>query len=271
MDLGSGKLPGQIVSYQKGDGYWIVDGIKIWLYDIADPRQQFDVMKYVDLAKEAIKKIELTGKLPILVGGTGLYFQALVLGIVDQQSSIDLEVRSELNNLSLDQLQEKLKLLSFESWDKLNDSDKSNPRRLVRAIEKSLEPDKRIKTEGLDSEYNILKIGLTAPKEKLRERINKRVENRLEMGMIEEVERLYSEGISWERMDQLGLEYGLLAQYCQQKITKERFKELLNLKINQYAKRQWVWFKRDNQINWFDITEDDWQEKMTEQVTAWYN
>lgn len=271
LDLGSGKLPGQIVSYQKGDGYWIVDGIKIWLYDIADPRQQFDVMKYVDLAKEAIKKIELTGKLPILVGGTGLYFQALVSGIVDQQSSIDLEVRSELNNLSLDQLQEKLKLLSFESWDKLNDSDKSNPRRLVRAIEKSLEPDKRIKTEGLDSEYNILKIGLTAPKEKLSERINKRVENRLEMGMIEEVERLYSEGISWERMDQLGLEYGLLAQYCQQKITKERFKELLNLRINQYAKRQWVWFKRDNQINWFDITEDDWQEKMTEQVTAWYN
>ncbi len=271
LDLGSGKLPGHFQSYQKGDGFWIIDGVKIWLYDVADPREQFDVMKYVDLAKEAIQKIESAGKLPILVGGTGLYFEALVSGMVDQQSPINLELRDELNNLSLDQLQEKLKLLSIESWDKLNDSDKSNPRRLVRAIEKSLEPDNQIKIEGLDSEYNILKIGLTAPKEKLKERINKRVETRLEMGMVEEVERLHSEGVSWERMDQLGLEYGLLAQYCQQKITKEEFNKLLNLKINQYAKRQWVWFKRDLQIIWFDVTSDSWQEKMTEQVVDWYN
>lgn len=272
LDIGTGKLPGKEVQVKKGEGYWEMDGVKVWMYDASNPKKRYDVWRYSKDAKIVIDKLIQNNKLPILVGGTGFYIKSIISGIPNLNIPVDKKLREDLEKLSLIDLQKKLEQISKKKWESLNESDKKNPRRLVRAIELVLveKNGKEIKKQTT-AKYNVLKIGLKASKKVLDLRIDERVLKRLDLGMIREVKELHRNGLSLNRMKELGLEYGLLAEYLKEKITYKELVEKLKIKIHQYAKRQMTWFKKEKGIVWFDITQEDFAKKVEKEVLDWYN
>lgn len=273
LDIGTGKMPGGEAEVKKGSGFWEINGICVWMYDVADPKLQFTVKDYVDQAAEIIEDISNRGKLPVIVGGTGLYLKALLEGLPNLDIPVDFKLREELEKLSLEELQEKLKSLSPAKWEGLNDSDKKNPRRLLRSIELiMMNPySNKFQISNLKTQnYNILKIGLIAPRQVLNQRIDLRLASRIEQGLIEEAIILQGKGLSLERMRQLGLEYGVLADLLDGRINREQLIMTLSTKIHQYAKRQMTWFKKEKDINWFDISQKGWEQKMEKMFAVWY-
>lgn len=272
LDIGTGKLPGGKVRVKKGNGFWELDGIKVWMYDVADFKNQYSIAEYVKDSNKVIREIEKNNKLPIIVGGTGLYLKALLYGLSDIFIPTDPKLRKKLESLSLEQLQESLNKLSFKKWQSLNNSDKNNKRRLVRYIELiTMSPKKKVvKKENL--QLNILKIGLKAPKDILNKRVDERVVKRVKQGMVEEANKLIKEGLTFKRMNELGLEYRVLANFLTKKIkTEAELIEILQHKIHQYVKRQLTWFKKEKDIIWFDITNKDYDKKVEKVVAKWYH
>ncbi len=274
LDIGTGKLPGEKVKVEKGEGYWVLDGVKIWLYDVVDPKKQYTVVEYIDDAKKAVENIIKRSKLPIIVGGTGLYLRGLLEGFSNLGKPVDLKLREELEKLSLQQLQGRISTLSPIQFEKLNNSEKNNKRRLIRQIELiSMYPYISTNTEllGLSKDFDILKIGLTAPRSDLNQRIDLRIISRINFGMIKEALDLKNRGVSTKRMKELGLEYGILADYLDGLINKEELITVLQNKIHQYAKRQLTWFKKEKEVSWFDITVKNYSQKVVKQASNWYN
>lgn len=272
LDLGTGKLPGGEVLVEKYKGYWFIDGIKVWLLDVTDPKIQYNVSDYLKTANKIIRDISQRDKLPIIVGGSGLYIKGLLEGFSNLNIPVDLKLRKKLGDLSLAKLQQKLEKLSPLKWQSLNQSDRQNPRRLLRAIEMiSMSPYRKKNQIDKFPNWDILKIGLKSPREILNKRIDQRLEKRIKQGLIEEGKRLLEEGVSLERMKQLGLEYGSLADLLANKIDQAKFQQSLAVKIHQYAKRQMTWFKKEKNVSWFDISQDGWLNRVFRNVSLWYH
>ena len=247
LDIGSGKIT-------KSE----MRGISHYLLDVANPKRQFSVAQYKKLAEKAISEINkkndkhsVFNKLPIVVGGTGFYIQAIVDGLILPEVKPNNKLRKELKKRSAKELYEILKKLDK---DRAKEIEKDNPRRLIRAIEIVKELGKVPKLKK-DSKYEVLQIGLKLPEENLKENIHKRLISRMKKGMVKEVERLHSDGLSWKRLEALGLEYRFLAQFLQEKINKKEMLEKLETEIWHFAKRQMRWFKRGNRIKWFKPSE----------------
>src|SRR3989344_2711809 len=273
LDIGAGKLPGVEVNYERGDGCWILDSVKIWMYDVVQPSTRYDVVQFIADASKAIEKIGSEKKLPIIVGGTGMYLNGLLNGFSNLSIPGNEDLRTKLEESSLGELQKKLMVLSPIVYENLNDSDRKNSRRLIRKIEMLSmygHIGKKELPTPLSESFDVLKIGLTAPRPFLNERIDQRVLSRIDKGMIEEAENLHKNGLSLERMKELGLEYGILSEYIEEDLSKEELIEKLMNKIHQYAKRQMTWFKRDEEISWFDITKKDFDKKVEKKVSDWY-
>lgn len=277
LDIGTGKEPNKNSNFQfsisKNNGFWEIDGINVWMYDICNPEKQFTVKDYVELAEKVIEDVIKRGKLPIIVGGTGFYLKALLEGLPNITVPVNEKLRGELEKLSLEKLQIKLQNLSPTRWENLNESDRKNPRRLLRSIElESMNPyDHTTQISKFKSQnYHILKIGLTAPREILKKRIFARLLSRFENGLVDEATNLHKNGLTFSRMKQLGLEYGMLAKLLNNEINENQFLEQLSVKISQYAKRQMTWFKREKNVSWFDITQKNWELKVEKQVRKWY-
>lgn len=236
LDIGTGKITKREMK-----------GVPHHLLDVADPKRKFSVVEYVKLAKKAIEEISTRNKLPIIVGGTGFYIEALVDGIIFPDTPPDLELREKLGKKSAEELLAILKKLDPR---RAKTVDQKNSRRLIRAIEIAKALGKVPKLKKTTSLYTPSFIGLNLPKEELQSKIGARLKKRLK-GMIEEAKRLHKKGLSWKRMDELGLEYRYLALYLQKKITKEEMVEILEKEIWHYAQRQMTWFKRDGRIKWF--------------------
>lgn len=285
LDIGTGKFPGQFRSLKTENKRWLVDNIPIYLYDVVNPKKQYTVYGYMKDAKEVINKIQTKGKLPIVVGGTGLYFRALLDGMSNLGIPINPNLRKELGQLSLQELQKRLQQLSNQKWQEMNNSDRKNPRRLIRAIELAvwslrgvpLKAGRRgnllriSKTASLIARSEVLKVGLTASRDVLYKRIDERVVTRVNKGMINEAESLHKNGLSLKRMRQLGLEYGVLADYLEKKITKDGLIKILQKKIHDYAKRQLTWFKKEQDVFWFDITEKTYLVELEKMAAKWYH
>lgn len=268
LDIGTGKIPNKVGNLKMEDRRWIVDGIAIHMYDVISPKRQYHVTHFVKDAEKVINGINKRKRLPILVGGTGLYIRALVDGLSNIYIPADKKLRKELENLTVGQLQEKLKALSKDRWGRMNYSDRQNPRRLFRAIElASIRAGKR-KTQ----KYDVLRIGLIAPREVLYKGSDERVMSRIRQGMIEEANRLKKMGLSLKRMKQLGLEYGVLANYLEGQINnREELIKNIQGKIHGYIRRQLTWFKKEKDVNWFDITRSDTVSKVEKLVGIWYS
>lgn len=276
LDIGTGKIP-STGRWKIEDGRWVVNGIPIHMYDVVSPRKQYTVAGYVKDAARVIGDIRKRGKLPIVVGGTGLYFKALLDGLPNLSIPIDRKLRRELEKLSINQLQEKLKKSSPIKWESMNYSDRQNPRRLIRAIELEISSRRSpyLHLRGGFASYDILKIGLSANREILYKRVDEHVISRINQGMIEEAKKLYKNGLSLKRMRQLGLEYGVLADYLDGNIRgvqgDQGLIKIIQGKIHGYIRRQLTWFKKEKDVLWIDITGKDFYYKVENTVAKWYH
>ncbi len=294
LDIGTGKMPINVnretisnkleienlkFKIEQGKGYWIINGIRIWMYDVVDPKKQYSVADYIKEAPLAIKQIRAKGKLPIIVGGTGLYLKALLEGLPNLSIPVDQALRKQLQKLSLDKLQEKLQIVSIKGWKKMNQSDRGNTRRLIRAIELStLSPiGKSPRTLSLARD-DIMKIGLIAPREILYKKVDHRVIERIDQGMIDEAKSLHKNGLTYKRMKQLGLEYGVLADYLEGHITGNDLQNKQSLlarrlasKIHGYVRRQLTWFKKEKNTFWFNIAEKNSSVNVEKMIVKWYH
>lgn len=256
------KFDGEVVSADSRQVYRSLDiatgkitvaemrSIPHHLLDVADPRERYSVSYFKRDAEKAIDDILSRGKLPILCGGTGLYIQAIVDNVLPPEIAPNDAVRKELAGKTTDELFTMLQKLDPKRAETI---DAKNPRRLVRAIEIANRLGIVPKLTDAPKKYEVLQIGIQTDTETLSARIETRLEKRLGEGMVEEAAELYKNGLSFERMDELGLEYRYVAKYLQGKIDREEMKNELVTKIRQYAKRQMTWFKRDTRIFWLPL------------------
>jgi tRNA dimethylallyltransferase len=247
LDLGSGK----ITPAQAG-------AVKHHLIDVADLADYFTLAQYQRAAYRAIDSIAAAGKRALLVGGTGLYISAIVEGyeLVDVPPNAPL--RAELEGLPLPQLVERLEKSDPDAASRI---DKSNGRRLIRAIEIASAGRAHSAAQQRSPRYNCLQLGLTWPREILEERIDKRLRDRLANGMIDEVAELRSRGMSDTRLDKLGLEYRYITRYLRGELaTVDDLRLELGIAIRRFAKGQLTWFKRDRRIIWLDPFRDCFQD-----------
>ncbi|TSC57665.1 MAG: tRNA dimethylallyltransferase [Parcubacteria group bacterium Greene0416_79] len=224
-------------------------GVPNHLLDVASPAQQFSVAKFQELARKKIKEIAARGKLPIVAGGSGLYINA-ILGILTLPAvHPNPTLRAKLARKSTEEL---FALLARMDPRRARRIDPKNPRRLIRAIEIAEElgsvPPLRY---SISPKFRPIWIGLTLPPETLKKKIVIRLFARMGEGMEREVRRLHEKGLSWRRMEALGLEYRYVSRYLRGLLTKEAMIERLQTEIWRYAKRQMTWFRRNARIKWF--------------------
>ncbi len=218
------------------------------LVDVISPTQEFNVVIYKKLAIQAIKDIQKRGKVPFLVGGTGLYIQAVVDNIEFPRVPAQWNLRKELEKKSTKEL--------FEIYKKLDPRGakfiaRENKRRLIRAIEVCKVTGKPFFEQRKRGKvlFDILQIGIKVNKEELRARISKRVEEMFKSGLEEEVKRLVEKyGFEIPLLQTIG--YQEWQEYFAGKITKKELKEKIKLHTLQFAKRQITWFKKDKRIKW---------------------
>ena len=225
-------------------------GVPHHLLDVADPKKQFSVSDFVSKANEALKLIEAKQALPIIVGGTGLYIDALTGKINFPDVPPDKFLRKKLDKLNKEEL---FKILKKKDPKRAKTIDPHNKVRLIRALEIIKALGKVPPLGHQMSKWRFVYIGLKP--DDLDKRIYTRLIKRLP-GMIREVKRLHKQGLSWKRMYELGLEYRYLSLYLQDKLTKADMVNKLNTAIRQYAKRQMTWFKRNQKIRWFSNPKD---------------
>ena len=247
LDLGSGKItPAQGAA------------VKHHLIDVADVTDYFSLAQYQRAAYGAIDGIVEAGKTPFLVGGTGLYLSAIVAGyqLVDVPPNEPL--RAELEGLPLAVLVERLEHAAPEAAAHI---DKSNRRRLIRALEIADAGQAHAAAQQSCPRYDCLQLGLTWPREVLAERIEQRLRERLAQGMIQEVAGLRARGVSDTRLDKLGLEYRFITRYLRGELgTLDDLRLQLGIAIRQFAKGQLTWFKRDPRILWLNPFGDYFEE-----------
>jgi len=226
-------------------------GIPHHLLDVASPRRQFTVDDFVRRAQKAYSLIRANKRIPVVVGGTGLYVDTFVGRMSYPSVPPNQKLRARLERLTTAQLFEQLQKLDPR---RAKNIERTNPRRLIRAIEiaKAIgkSPTKDKTTNTTNNKYDVLWLGLSPTLEKLRKNIRARLLARIQAGMVVEAKKLHQAGLSFKRMNKLGLEYRYLALLLQNKITKEQFTQELERAINHYAKRQMRWFKRNKDINW---------------------
>ncbi len=227
-------------------------GIKHYLLDVENPKNKFTAENFREMGEKAIEKIIKDKKIPIICGGTGFYIEALISRENFPNVPPNEKLRKELEKKTLDKL---LKILETLDKRRFENIDKQNKRRIIRAIEIAKTLGKVPETNLDDSKYETLWIGTTWPNEIFKERIHTRLLKRLKMGMLNEAKKLHKKGLSWKRMEELGLEYRYMARHLQGKISKEEMISELEKEIWHYAKRQMTWFKRNQKINWFKPTE----------------
>ena len=217
-----------------------------YLIDVANPKSIFTVAHFQKLGKQAIQKIIKKKKLPIIVGGTGQYIDALIYNVSFPEVPPDWKLRAKLEKQTTEQLFAHLQKLDPE---RASNIERHNPRRLIRALEiiASLGKVPPLNTYPLshNTKYDVLWLGLN-PKN-IEKKINERLQKRLKQGLVAEVKNLK---LSSQRLHDLGLEYRWVGQYLDKNITKEEMQKNLEQAIRQYAKRQMTWFKRNKEINW---------------------
>lgn len=229
MDIGTGKDLGEY------------DNVPYHLIDILDPGSEFSVFNFQQLFYQSFEEISGRGKLPLLVGGTGLYLDAALRGYRMVEVPKNPPLRAELAHVELSDLQHRLLKLKPNQH---NNTDLEDRDRLIRAIEIAEGEQQARSDQPAPPELQSIIFGIRWERSMLRQRITERLKQRLAEGMIEEVEQLHAQGVSWERLDYYGLEYRFIAQHLQNKLNRNDMTQKLNSAIHQFAKRQETWFRR---------------------------
>ena len=232
MDLGTGK---DLDEY--GDG---ADRVPCHLLDVVEPQEDFHLKKFIELALAAMDGIRSRNRLPVIAGGTPLYVNALIRGYDLPGGEPDPQLREELQSLSHEQLMARLQAVATPEF--LKRVDITQDKRIIRAIEIALSPKAEpIHAEPLD---NPLVIAPYYPRKTVRERIEIRLDERLKLGLVEEVRMLHQNGVSWEKLDWFGLEYRYVSRYLKNELTFDQMRTELLAKIRHFCKSQDIWFRK---------------------------
>ncbi|MGN0758435.1 MAG: tRNA (adenosine(37)-N6)-dimethylallyltransferase MiaA [Candidatus Ventricola sp.] len=239
LDLGSGKITPEEMQ-----------GVPHHLIDVREPNEFFSMADFQRMSYAAIDGILARGRLPMIVGGTGLYVDSVLDGYLLSDREPDLAYRAELEKLTTPQLYDMLLTLVPDAQ-----VDRNNRNRVMRMIERIHDGDDAV--PGKQPRYRSLRLGVSWPREVLAQRIDERLKMRVEQGMIEEVQGLMDRGATKEFLLGLGLEYRFITQYLTGAIPdRDEMLRLLAIAIKQFAKRQMTWFRRNPDIVWLDMAGD---------------
>ena len=245
LDLGTGKITKREMR-----------GVSHHLLDVASPKKKFSVADFTKKAQSAIADISINKKLPIIVGGTGYYIDALIGRIAVPDVPPNAKLRAELEKKSTEQLYAMLGNYDpARARMMATPSERNNKRRLIRALEIADAIGKNPKPSEQQI-YDTLWIGINPPLRELEQKIQKRLIARVKQGMIAEATQLKKECLSYKRMEELGLEYRSLARFLQKKITKQEMIEELTRDIRRYAKKQVTYWRRNTDIVWSISSKD---------------
>ena len=230
------------------------------MIDVADPAELFTVSMYREMAFKVIDDIIARGKIPMLVGGTGLYLQAISYEMSLGENGADNDLRKELNRIAEEpdgpmKLHNRLRLVDPQSAEKLHPND---IRRVIRALE-IYETSGKAKSERTDEQrkegpYRVLVYGLSLPREEMYARINRRVDEMMNLGLVDEVKALLLQGIKPSKdggsMQAIG--YKEIVSALNGEISLDQAVHLIKQGSRRYAKRQWTWFRHDHRTKWYD-------------------
>lgn len=239
-----------------------MQGIKHYMIDIAEPTERFSVAEYKKRSEEAIEKILQKGKVPIIVGGTGLYANSLIYNIEYNEIMLDEEYRKNLMKISeteagLATLYEKARIIDPVAMEKISSNDK---KRIIRVLEIKHSTGKNKTELELESRKNEVKyeykvFAINMPREILYDRINKRVDIMIENGLIDEVENIIEKYKEFPTAMQ-AIGYKEIVMYLKGELTKQEAIEKIKQESRRYAKRQITWFKKIENIKWIDGLKD---------------
>lgn len=239
------------------------------LIDIRDPHEPFSVSDFQQLAKTAIQEIASRGKLPFVVGGTGLYIQSLCYHYDFPEGGADEAYRRELRRYAEEHgkeaLHEKLRGIDPETAERLHPND---VRRVIRALElyraTGVTMSEHLRRQRRTSPYRLCMIGLTMDRGRLYRRIEQRVDRMIEAGLVEEVAALLKKGCTEQTTAMQGLGYKEIAAYLNGHLTLAEAVETLKRNTRRFAKRQLSWFRRMEDIQWVDLgTSGNFSEKLS--------
>ena len=269
MDIGTGKeIESSKYDVKKNKGSWVVNGIPIHLYDVINPDKTFSVVEYQQEALGKIKEIENKGKLPILVGGTGLYVQAIVEGVNIPKVPPDSKLRAKLESKPLATLVSQLEQVDPKTAIKI---DKQNPRRVIRALEVYYSSGQSFSSleERFKVNFDSVQIGLTAPRDFLYKKVDDQIDDWFRVGFIEEVKKLISDGYDEKLPALTSLGYRQVAMYLGGNLTIEEAKQRIKWEHHGYIRRQFTWFRKRKNIVWFDISDPDLIRQINAFIKAW--
>lgn len=248
LNIGTGKVNGK---WQKTNGksFFVYKGVKHHLIDFVSPKKQYTVAQFQKAGKKVIDKLLHLGSFPIICGGTGLYIDSLIYDIKFPEVKPDPKLRKQLEKINVERL---FKMLRELDPRRALQIDPKNKRRIIRALEIVIKSGKKVPPLIKKKRFEVLKIGLFPGKKKLFKKIEERLNKRLKAGMVKEAENLHKKGLSYKRMEELGLEYKWISLYLRGLITKKEMANELKKQIQKYAKRQMTWWKKDKEIMWFN-------------------
>lgn len=255
MDIGSAKIRPEEM-----------DGVKHYLVDVLDPKEDFHIVKFQQMAKTAMEKIYAKGKIPILVGGTGFYIQAITRDIDFTQARQEDSYRKDLELLveekGSEYLHEMLKKVDPKSAEAIH---AHNVKRVIRALEFYHQNGTPIsfhneEQKQNESPYALAYFVLNMPRELLYQRIDRRVDQMLEEGLLEEVKALQKEGCHRGMVSMQGLGYKEILAYLEGEYPLEEAVRILKRDTRHFAKRQLTWFRRESEVVWVDKDRFNYEE-----------
>mgnify|MGYP004624988941 FL=1 len=256
MDIGSAKIkPSEM------------EGVPHYLVDILEPDEEFHVVLFQQMAKQAIQKIYEKGKIPILVGGTGFYIQAVLYDIDFSENEKDTSYREELEKLAQTKGAEYLHDLLREVDEKsAQDIHANNVKRVIRALEYFHQTGEKISEHNEEqrkkvSPYNFSYFVLNDERAHLYEKINLRVDQMINEGLVSEVQSLKEKGYTRDMVSMQGLGYKEMLDYLDNKCSLEEAVEIIKRDTRHFAKRQITWFKRESDVTWIDKKEYEYNEE----------
>jgi len=254
MDIATDKIKKQNSKFKIKNSkikklyYGNVNNIPHYMIDIINPDEEYSVANYKKDALLVINDILKRGKIPFLVGGTGLYIKVIVNNLNIPKIKPNRALRKKLDTMSKEKLFSILKRLDPKGAKKI---DKNNKRRLVRAIEICKQTGKKYSEQNQTGKqlFNALQIGIRLPREELYKKIDKRVDEMIKIGLIDETKKLM-EKYSFTLPSMSGIGYKEIGEYLNNKISKKEAIQKIKYRTHQYVRRQDTWFLKDKKIEW---------------------
>lgn len=250
MDIGTAKITEEEMQ-----------GVKHFLVDVIEPKDGFDVAAFKHMALDAISVIRSDGHIPVIVGGTGFYIQALLYDVEFEEEESDSGYRKQLQEIADKQgaqtLHNMLREVDEASADAIH---ANNVKRVIRALEFFKKTGKKISEHNeeqrlKESPYNFCYFVLNDKREVLYDRINRRVDTMFDAGLIDEVKNLAGQGLTKNDVAMQGIGYKEVFDYLNGECSEEELKEIVKQDTRHFAKRQLTWFRREPSVTWVDLSE----------------